>query len=187
VHSASAGFTLIELLVTIAMVSLLVLFSLPGLQPLLQRHSGNVAILDLERLLAQARASAVNSGQVVTLCRSMDGLRCNGQWRDGILLFTDTNADRTINGEDRVLRHASNLAGDGDLRLSTFPNRQYLQYTAEGFTNKQNGAFTWCPPGGEPEAAQQLIFSQSGRTRLARDQNGDGIREGADGRKLSCR
>lgn len=183
---ATCAFTLIELLVVLALLALLSSLALPGMQADLQRQTGSVVINELSRLLAYARATAASDGTLVTLCRSGDGLACGGQWQHGILVFTDANADRIIDGNDRILRYSNSLVPQGTLRLGSFPNRQYLQFTPEGFTNNQNGSFTWCPSSGEAEHARQLIFSQSGRTRMAIDKDGDGIREDASGKALSC-
>jgi len=182
----SHAYTLIELLVVLALVTLLASLALPGMQADMQRQTGSTVVNDLSRLLAFARATAVSTGTMVTLCRSGDGLVCGGLWQHGILVFTDANANRTLDGNDRILRYDNSLVPRGSLRLGSFPNRQYLQFTPEGFTNKQNGSFTWCPASGEAEHARQLIFSQSGRSRTAFDSDGDGIREDASGKALSC-
>lgn len=181
---ATRGYTLLELLVVLALVALLAIMAIPGSGRTIQARTGEIVIHELARTMNLARSAAVTNGSIVTLCCSRDGLACNGNWEDGLLLFTDANADRTRNGDDRVLRHTGHI--EGTLRLRSFPNRQYVQFTALGFTNKQSGNFTWCPPGNEVELAQQLIFSQSGRSRFARDADGDGRLEGADGAPLVC-
>ncbi|MEY4642226.1 MAG: hypothetical protein RLZZ227_2220 [Pseudomonadota bacterium] len=181
---AIRGYTLLELLVVLALVAVFASMAIPGWGRTLQARTGEIVIHELARTMNFARAAAVTNGSIVTLCRSGDGLACNGNWEDGLLLFTDANADRIRNGADRLLRHTGRI--QGSLRLRSFPNRQYLQFTALGFTYRQNGNFTWCPPGNDVALAQQLIFSQSGRSRFARDSNGDGQLEGADGAPLVC-
>ena len=114
-----------------------------------------------------ARAAAVTTGKMITLCRSANGSSCGGQWQDGILVFTDANADRKPNGSDRILRYTAFGNKAGTLQLRSFPNRQYVQFSPLGFSNRQNGSFTWCPPGGDAALAQQLVFTQSGRVRSA--------------------
>lgn len=185
-QSPGTGHTLPEVLILLAVVLLMFGIAAPDLQATLQRHAGEALVSELARTLNLARAAAVNSGSMVTLCRSTDGLTCSGDWLDGILVFTDANADRVINAEDSILRYTNAFQPVGVLRFRSFPNRQYLQFTQLGFTNNQNGNFTWCPATGEAASAQQLIFTQSGRSRFAKDKDGDGIREGADGQAISC-
>jgi type IV fimbrial biogenesis protein FimT len=184
--SHARGLTLIEMIIVLAVCALLFGLAVPGLGSIIIKNESEVLVNEMVRLMAYARNEAVTQARTVTLCRSGDGLGCGGQWEQGVLLFTDLNEDGAFNGADQVLRQRSFKPGLGSLRLRSFPNRQYVQFSALGFTNKQNGSFTWCPSDHNPQLAQQIIFIQSGRTRLARDTNGDGIREGADGKPLSC-
>ena len=58
--------------------------------------------------------------------------------------------------------------------------------TPMGFTRDQNGNFTWCPGNGDVRLARQLIVNAAGRLREALDSDGDGVREGANGRPIGC-
>ncbi len=180
------GYTLLELLLVVAVGAILASLAMPGLGRAVQANAAALVMNDLARLLGMARALAVHNGTSVTLCPSASGSTCGGEWAAGMLLFTDANRDRVIDANDQLAQVVGPVATAGTLRLRSFPNRQYLQFTPLGFTHRQNGNFTWCPAGGRPELAQQLIFSQSGRTRFARDSDGDGLREGANGQALPC-
>lgn len=183
------GIALLELLLVVSIGAVLVSIAVPGLGRAVQANAGLVLMNDMARTLSMARALAVQHGSYVTLCPSSDGGNCGGDWVAGMLLFTDANRDRVINGADQLLQSVRGVRAAraaGSLRLRSFPNRQYLQFTALGTTHSQNGTFTWCPANGAGELAQQLIFSQSGRTRFARDSDGDSIREGTNGQPLPC-
>lgn len=180
------GYTLIELLLVLAVVAVLTSMAVPGLGRVVQTNAGTALMNDLARMVSMARALAVHSGSNVTLCPSHDGSSCGGDWAAGMLLFTDANRDRKLDATDELARVAGALTVAGSLQLRSFPNRQYLQFTPQGTTHGQNGSFTWCPANAAPELAQQLIFSQSGRTRFARDNDGDGIREDSNGLPLPC-
>ena len=89
------------------------------------------------------------------------------------------------------------LAADGDVlletqvssigRLAAAPkSRRYFQFTPLGHARGTMGNITWCAQQDSPDKRQQLIITLSGRVRLAIDTNGDGIREKADGSKISC-
>lgn len=181
------GLSLIELLVTLAVLAILLTLSLPGLGDRRGKIEGEKVMAELTAAISMARASAVDHNLMVTLCRSDDGLHCQGSWKDGSIIFTDENEDRIVNGNDRLLYRTSAMQIGGTLRFRSFRNRQYLQMTPRGFTNYQNGNFTYCPADGDPRLARQIIVSLSGRTRMARDLDGDGIVEDSRGNPLKCR
>lgn len=184
------GFTLIELLLVLGISTFLLLqFAQPAWQELRQRRQVELIMLELQQFIVMARSSAVSHNSMVTLCRSDDGRQCRGRWNDGSILFTDANADHILNEDDRLLFRLSSLppAAHGNLAFNAFRNRQYLQLTPQGSTNFQNGNFTWCPADGNLRLARQLIVSVSGRTRMARDSDGDGIVENSQGQPLDCR
>lgn len=183
------GLTLIELLLVLGISAFLLLrLAQPGWQEIQQRKQVELMMIELQQFIAMARSSAVSHNSMVTLCRSDDGLQCRGRWTDGSILFTDANADHILNQEDRLLFRlpAPAPAAEGELAFNAFRNRQYLQMTPQGSTNFQNGNFTWCPADGNLRQARQLIVSVSGRTRMARDSDGDGIVENSQGRPLDC-
>jgi type IV fimbrial biogenesis protein FimT len=160
--------------------------SVPGLSAMLQNNAAEAVINDLARLMSMARTSAVVQGQSVTLCRSKDSKGCNGAWRDGIIVFIDRDNDHLVDANDEILYLNPGATLPGTLILKSFPNKQYLQFTPTGIINNQTGNFTWCPADKNAKQAQQLIFNITGRIRLAVDANHDGIKEGADGKPLSC-
>jgi type IV fimbrial biogenesis protein FimT len=182
----AAGFTLVELLVCMAIVALLALQASPGIAQWRARKEADALMRGLLGAVDMARAHAVAENVMVTFCRSDNGSACRGNWRDGSILFTDANADRIINGDDRVLFRLPPIKPDGRLEFRSFQNRQYLQLTSRGFTNYQNGNFTYCPANGDARLARQVIISLSGRARLARDTDADGIVEDSQGKPVSC-
>ncbi|HTR00518.1 MAG TPA: GspH/FimT family pseudopilin, partial [Candidatus Acidoferrum sp.] len=163
---ARRGFTLIEILIVLAIGALLLGLSAPGLGRVVQAQQGEAVINDLARLLNYARNAAVTADGTVTVCRSGDGLSCGGKWEQGALVFIDRNGDGAFDAGDQLLQRKTFADGKGSLVQRAFPNRQYLQFSAEGFTHGQNGTFTWCAPDGSPQLAQQLVYMQSGRVRL---------------------
>lgn len=185
------GITLIELLAAITMLVILASTALPELQISTHRTAGETAITELARLIAKGRADAVNHGSLVSLC-SLQQLtpapKCRkGEWLSPLTLFIDRNGDSVLDGQDQILSERSLPAVAGSLLFRSFPaGRTALQFDALGFTNHQTGNFSWCADTGDAHTAHQLIFNNTGRTRLARDSDGDGIREGANGNNLIC-
>ena len=181
-----SGFTLFELMISITVLGILATVSLPNLSAMLQNNAGETVLNDVARTMSMARASAVVQGHTITMCRSIDNKACNGEWHNGILVFLDRNGNRIVDTNDEIIHVTSFANIPGTLKLSSFPSKQYLQFTPAGVINNQTGNFTWCPADHKPEQAQQLIFNITGRVRFAIDADKDGIREGADGNPLSC-
>jgi type IV fimbrial biogenesis protein FimT len=186
-RNALRGLGLIELLLSLALLAFLLLrLAQPAWQHAHERHQTNLMMQELQQLIAMARHSAIAENQVITLCRSNDGRHCQGQWRDGSIMFTDSNADQQLNGSERLLFRSGPLPLAGELRFNAFRNRQYLLLTPQGVTDFQNGNFTWCPASGDLRLARQLILSASGRTRMAVDSDGDQVVEDSQGQPLRC-
>src|SRR5690606_31569095 len=122
-----------------------------------------------------ARSAAIRENRITTLCRSDDGIQCQGAWMDGLIVFTDANGNHVLDPEDRLLYRLEASTVPGTLLFRSFGNRQYLQFEGRGLTRYQNGNFTFCPVDGDVRQIRQLILSFSGRTRMARDQDQDGI------------
>lgn len=183
----ASGLTLIELLLTLGIVAFLLLQALgPWWQQVQQRQQVDALMQELQQMVTMARSSAVAHNSIVTLCRSDDGSSCRGRWHEGSILFTDANANHLLDDSDRLLFRMAPALPRGELRYSAFRNQQYLQLTPQGVTNYQNGSFTWCPADGDLRLARQLIVSFSGRSRMARDRDGDGVVENSKGLPVSC-
>jgi len=183
----ATGLSLIEMLVVVSIVAFLAMGAMPDVSGWKQRKEIDALMRELIGAIDMARSHAVVENVMVTFCRSDDGQQCQGKWSDGSILFTDSNADRVLSGEDRLLFRLEPMKPAGTLEFKSFQNRQFLQMNARGFTNYQNGNFTFCPASKDPRLARQIIVSLSGRTRFARDKDGDGIAEDSQGKPLYCK
>jgi type IV fimbrial biogenesis protein FimT len=181
-----AGITLLEILIALAISGMLLVAGLPSYRAWL----ASTATGSLERqylgLLALGRETAVLQRSMVSLCGSRSGESCDGHWEAGAVLFVDRDADANLDAEDEVLRVISGQADRVSVRWKSFRNKPYLQLTSLGFTNNQSGNFTFCPMGLDSGAGRQLIVNTTGRARWAKDLDGDGLVEDAEGRPLRC-
>lgn len=180
------GITLVEIIITLTVLLLLAKAGMPGLRQAIDRAAGDSLMADIVAAVALAKHTAIMENRMVTFCRSDDGINCQGSWHDGSIVFTDGNADRQLNGDDRLVYRFPPVKAAGSLTFRSFGNRQYLQITPRGFANHQNGNFTFCPANGDATLARQVIVNLSARTRLARDADGDGIVEDSQGKPVSC-
>lgn len=182
------GFTLIELLLALAVVGILALVSVPDLRRWQYENRSETLMLELGRLLAEARNTAVTTGAPVTLCSALRPPDCDSSWQGAVLVFRDQNGNRVLDraAGEVVIRYWTPASDDGRLYLNSFPARPSLQFLPNGFTAGESGNLTWCPNNASPSAIRQLIYTRTGRARQALDRDGDGIREGTDGKALSC-
>jgi type IV fimbrial biogenesis protein FimT len=180
------GMSLLELLITLGILSVLLSISMPDFEELVESVSADATLRQLATAIQLGKSAAITNRTTVTLCKSVDGLNCGGNWQDGVLVFTDRNRDRAINEDDRLVRHITFPNGKGHIRFRAFQNKQYLQLTSLGVTHSQNGNFTYCPFSGDSKLARQLIVNRTARLRFAQDSDGDGIKEDSRGRPLSC-
>lgn len=182
----NTGMTLLEAIVAMALLSLLLAAAAPSLSGIIEQRRGDEVIRLLREAIELTRVTAIDSGGLATLCRSSAGASCGGRWEEGMIVFVDDDGNRvpdTAGALERVFRFPPPT---GSIRWRSFGNRQYLQMTPMGFTRNQNGNFTWCPENGDVRLARQLIVNAAGRMREALDDDGDGVREGANGRPIVC-
>lgn len=177
-----SGFTLIELLVTISLIAILVGLVAPGFTSFIKNNRLSSQINTLTGTLHLARAEAASRRSAITFCASSNGADCNTtNWESGWLLFSDSDADETIDAVDgdQLLMYQEPLAGDNTLRASGFDGSGLgvLQYSISGFilsTDPAQGTFTLCDDRGT-EMAKAIVVNISGISRLAVDENDNGI------------
>lgn len=76
---------------------------IPSFGHLLKNNQSATAINWLISAIRYSRHEAVMNRSMVTLCPSVNGRTCGGHWQDGIMVFTDHNADARVNGSDERL------------------------------------------------------------------------------------
>jgi len=85
------GFTLLELMTTITIVAVLLAIGVPSMRSMIQRNRVSSANNDLAASIAYARTTAINRGQLVSMCPSADGNSCTSAGQDfepGWIVYT---------------------------------------------------------------------------------------------------
>ncbi len=169
------GFTLYELLLSLALVAILVSLGVPSFATLLARSRQAVEINALFHAVHLARKESIVQRKVVSLCPSVDGLRCRPgtDWSSGWIVFRNADRDsppQVDPGEVVILAHtvADNFRVSANRRGFT------LRATVRRATN---GTFVVCDSQNRvrPKA---LVVSYTGRPRVAGER--------LDGRPYSC-
>ncbi|KPQ01843.1 GspH/FimT family pseudopilin [Marinobacter sp. HL-58] len=178
------GFTLVELIVCLALLTIFLFATTASYNTLVARHAGETQIKALARLFHSARSEAIRSAQIITICPLDENRVCSSDWNRTISIFTDPNNLKRLTARANLLQEV-NVSEYGRIR-SAPSTRRYFQFTEIGSARGTMGNLTWCAQNDTAETRQQLIITLSGRVRLARDMDGDGVREKADGSAISC-
>ena len=181
------GTTLIELLTALAVAGVLLAWGGIEATRLLAAFRADAAVTQMLGAVRFARQAAVESRSTVTLCpAAADRCGRRNDWHRGALVFLDRDRDGRRDPSEEMLRRLPRLRDGERIYWRSFRNRTSLSMLPTGLTDWQNGSFLYCPPGGDARHARQLILNAQGRIRHARDSDGDGIREDANGRPLTC-
>ncbi len=194
----SKGFTLIELMVTMIVLAILVAVGLPAFTTMINSNQLVAQTNQTTSHIAFARSEAAKRpGWAVTLCASSDGAACSNSanWENGWIIFSDANRNRVVDSEDtngngaldpgedldndgvidtdQILLVAPSLGGSSTLRTTGFANSSFVQFFDDGMPSSA-GTFVLCDSRGVSRASG-VVISISGQTRLAVDENSDGI------------
>lgn len=181
------GMTIAELTTTLAIATVLAGTAAPGMSRLITTNQADVAIEQMRSAVQFARQAAITQRMTVTLCPG-SGATCGRRdsWHEGALTFVDRNENSQRDSGEPLMHRIAPLPTGYRLRWSSFRNRKSLSMKPTGLTDWQNGNMLLCPPDGDAKQARMLIVSAHGRVRLARDSDGDGIVERANGNPVTC-
>lgn len=158
------GFSVLELIVTLAIVSVLAVFTLPNMSRLMQSNRMTTAKNALIGTLHRARAEAASTSRNAVLCPSANGHRCltTGDWSGGWLLYRDDNANGRFDPVESLLQvHAMDAT---DLTVRTSDGRRKVTYRNLGRADGTNVRFIFCDRRGDA-AGGQVVVANSGRMR----------------------
>ena len=179
------GFTLVELLATLAVVGITLSVALPSYSSMIGNTKSDITVDAFLTLFSLARSRAVLSDQIVTICPTDDFINCSGDWRHALMIFTDKDNSKSISGSDRLIQTYN--AQDNGIKLEIHPSRKnYFQYSETGLSHGTPGNIVFCSNTGNIKFARQIVISFTGRIRVSRDTNHDGIVDDAYGRSLTC-
>jgi len=117
------------------------------------------------------RQEAIKRGVRVTMCPSTDGATCTGgNWEQGWIVFDDSNANTTVDGNETVLQVHNGFGGLVTFRTdANFSNS--MSYLPSGISrgggNLPNGTFRMCDQRGTANAFS-IVINSVGRVRADR-------------------
>ena len=164
-----SGFTLPELLTTLATLSLLATFGVPGVQQYRGNQQLAAASNTLAATCAYARSESIKRRLPVLIVNG------DGDWAGGWQVFVDLNDSDQLDPDEPLLLQEAPLP-NGIVAKGNSPVQHYIRYTSSGSAKLLGGAFqagtlTLCHTSGT-QAIRRLVLSASGRLR--REKNAPG-------------
>lgn len=144
--SAVRGFTLVELMITIAIAAILLVVAIPDFTTTIRRNRASTQTNALVAAIGLARSEAIKRGIPVSVCASANQAACSGNnnWATGWIVFTDSNQDGVIDGNDQPIQVWGALSGN-----SAFTGPvAFLTYQPSGLiSNGGSSVFNLTPSG----------------------------------------
>ncbi len=159
------GFSLWEVLVSVLLAGLLLGVGVPSFGEFLARNRQSAEVNALFHALYLARKESIRRRQLVALCPSADGKRCqpSRDWSGGWLMFENSDRDEPPENdpaEPVILVHRV----DPGVRI--LANRR--GFTSRGTRKRAtNGTFVVCDRAARV-APKALVVSYTGRPRVTR-------------------
>lgn len=166
VTQRTKGFTLIELIIVLSMIAILTAYGIPNYRTFKQNQIMTQEINRLSSTINFARSQSIIIGKHVILCASESFTTCdaNSQWHKGWMVFTDSNHNRTFDGNDRMLLNENNMS-EG-LQAVASIHRPRIRFDSTGFASGTNLTIRFCDDRGA-ESGKAIIISNVGRPRIA--------------------
>ena len=145
-YNKETGFTLFELLVSIAIMVIIVMIALPHFNNLMAQREANNIKLTIQNHNAFARAQATIYHSNIVICPSIDFKLCQpNNWNSGLIIFIDSNKNRQVDANEKILLQDKLNLKYGDLSWRGTLHIPSLTFQASsGLPNGSNGSFYYC-------------------------------------------
>lgn len=158
------GVTLYELLVALAVVAISASVAVPSFQAVVSTNRQASAVNSLVSTLHSARSEAITRNQQITVCPSLDGANCGGNWSNGWIWFADLDRDRNVDPNDVLIgaspapRKLNVASGEFGGFLAYRPNGRIMVNNVD----QDTGRFALCDWRGD-EHVRLVEVNQNGR------------------------
>ncbi|WP_045860608.1 GspH/FimT family pseudopilin [Teredinibacter purpureus] len=162
----SNGFTLLDLLSAISIMLIITSVAVPSFSYLSKKTAQQTTVNDLMRLLNFARQAAVNERSSVVVCPSADENSCDENWSFPLMVFVDSDDNKSRGTQERLLITRPSLASQQQLNWRSL-HRNFISFKEDGTTGYQNGRLYYCDLSADDKHRAQLVVYRTGRTRVA--------------------
>lgn len=175
----TSGFSLLQMMAVIAIAGVLMAAAIPTFRDMIRRTRLTTYANEFVTALNMARSESIKRGVTVTL-RKIGGT--GTYWStSGWDVFVDINENGEKDANEEIIKKYNALPVNYTLVGTNSNIANYLSYKPDGMTNVITPSFILCDNSDgnntiEPYTAR-IIYIKTGRIRMARDSNGDGIPE----------
>ena len=163
------GFTLVELLVTVLVAGVTLAIAAPAFSAMLERNRAATTFHQLTASLAGARLAAVRMGRPVTLCPSLDGLRCRRDlvWDDGWVTYLDPGRSEQPASAGDIIQHLQPAGRSLAVRSSI--GRHRIRFQPSGWASGANLTLRVCSRA-QARLLGIVVVNNAGRPRTERQE-----------------
>jgi len=179
------GFTLLELLVVVAISGILLGVGVPAMGALIERNQFKAEVSAVHRAVELSRSMAVYRGEAISLC-PLDNLgNCSDQWSNSLSIFADTDRSGSLDENEVIIKVLPALSGDSSNLMRDFNRSSAVMFYPSGSAFGRNGTMKICLRS-TPNLSATIIISGSGRIRMGKDRDDDGLVESSSGDPVDC-
>ncbi len=157
----SNGFTLYELLITVLIIGVILAVGVPNLRQFTQNSRMTATANDLLSAFHLARTEASRAKANITICASANSTEaaadCGGEWKQGYIVFIDTNGDLSRSGANETVLRAQPAAASG-VGFVVANDATYFSYAPTGLGRQIPG---------NPAVSQIVMCDDRGNTTAA--------------------
>ncbi len=165
-NTKTSGFTLLELVIIVTILALTMAFAAPGMMTLIADNRISSNVNDYVAALQFAKTEAAARLSPVSICKSnnnQDNCNAGGDWQQGWIVFTDDNANGTLDGGEQILLVHEAL----DQRITfggTAQIQDFITYQPSGTTSITSAqVLIMCDDRGFIDAARGVLVTITGR------------------------
>lgn len=145
---AQQAYTLIEFLITLSLITIMAMLCIPALKSLSDHASDYILQAQLNELLNHARIQARHGQLPLVICHSQSQRGCDGEWRDGLILFVDRDTNGIVRQREDIITGMQLDARAGTLYFRGYPfYRLFLRMIPDEWVSSDNGMFWYCHKG----------------------------------------
>jgi type IV fimbrial biogenesis protein FimT len=175
------GFTLIETMVVLMVMGVLVGIGMPSFLNLIEKIRTESEAEILVESLRTARLTAIEERKDVVICTSNNGTDCNGTWKDGFILFRNTDGNDTRSSTEEIL-FQHQFRTDVTVKTGSGTN-QNVFFNPNGWTPGSAESLLVCAKAGSNTNGYRIVINRAGRLRI---EDSSVVWKNASGVTLNC-